>query len=684
MAQAPAIAWQPHPFGVVVLCLCCATSVAAEWMRFRVWAPNARWVSIHATVGRWPPSNLTRASSTRDLEGEYWEGDIADVALGDCYVFCINGGPGRIDPRAVDISADGSCSVVPSPYMWRSKRRVIVPRNRAVLYELHVASFTSAGTFDAAIDRLDYLKDLGVNVLELMPVTYNNADNNWGYSPMAPYAVEPKLGGSLGLRRFVDEAALRGFAVALDIVWNHASFNSLLHEYDGPEDIYFYKGDMRDTAFGPRPSYAKGGSAQYILDSLVGWVDDFRIGGFRWDTTSCIRLTGPNCDGPVNPEGYILLQRANELVHSGIRAGTLSYAEDNSGWVGVTQPVTDGVSWVPFVLGGEGFDGQWTEFGARWYRTIIRELPKLNTTSVDLDLLSDTCAAGKLPDRVLYAESHDSASNQRPQGGRVPQIVARALSSVPNGTCTQYLLQKKSILLIAMVLLCSGTPMLFQGQEFMASQSFDYPRAHSLDWHLVEANIGFHGATRDLIALRTNTLNLTHGLLGEGGKRLMLDKDSEVAVLQRGTGVGSTVVIINVGEAHHAAFQLQGIPYDGLWEVLFNGDRSVYSPLFRDKCLAQNVVSVVLGRAELCVPAMSVVVLGVSPISLVLNVPTDRREPSDLASIFYSVALVLFNMLGACIAVLCWTGACQRRRHAALTDRGESLAPLIGNIVVAT
>ena len=111
---------------------------------------------------------------------------------------------------------------------------VPAPLARAVVYELHIASFTAGGTFGSAIARLPHLAALGVTHIELMPVTaFGGSASGWGYNPLAQRIVMPALGGALGLRRFVDAANRLGMAVVLDIVWNHMQQGNTLSRFDG-------------------------------------------------------------------------------------------------------------------------------------------------------------------------------------------------------------------------------------------------------------------------------------------------------------------------------------------------------------------------------------------------------------------------------------------------------------------
>lgn len=301
--------------------------------KFSVWAPNARSVAVMpiqtrgGEIAHWNMTSLKQ-------HHEDWQAEVLGVRPGDCYVFVINDGLLRIDPRAADIKENAlgnvTCSIVPKSYEWNTNR-VLVPLERAVIYELHLPSFSEAGTFEGATEKLDHLTHLGINVIELLPIATHNKQSNWGYDPMAPWAVEPSYGGSEGLKRFVDAASRRGMAVALDIVWNHVHVDTYLKNYDGPEDIYFYTDQRRETPWGIRPRF-DGRAGEYILDSLRYYIEEFHISGFRWDIIKCVRSYGGSlCNGTDIPEGYLLLQRANEMLHSPPYDNTLSFAEDMSG-----------------------------------------------------------------------------------------------------------------------------------------------------------------------------------------------------------------------------------------------------------------------------------------------------------------------------------------------------------------
>eukprot|EP00927_Polykrikos_kofoidii_P013508 TRINITY_DN15888_c1_g1_i1.p1 TRINITY_DN15888_c1_g1~~TRINITY_DN15888_c1_g1_i1.p1 ORF type:complete len:660 (+),score=72.80 TRINITY_DN15888_c1_g1_i1:55-2034(+) len=619
---------------------------------FRVWAPNAKWVSVHSIGDRWPATNLTKNSAALGLEAENWEADVAGVKPGDCYVFRIDGHLERIDPRAQDINRDGSCSIVSSPYSWKTDR-IVVPLSRAVLYEVHIGTFTKEGTFEAAIERLDHLMDLGVTMIELMPVEYSG--DLFGYTPKAPYAVSPWYGGSLGLKRFVDAAAQRGIAVAIDIVWNHAASDSFLHRYDGPDDIYFGKGIHGQAMWGLRPDFEREGSLQYIFDNFAMWMEEFHIGGFRWDSSLCTYQEGANC-GTASIAGFKLMQRVNDLVHSGTFVGTLTFAEDFQQWLAITQPVDDGVSWFQGTSGGTGFDGQWQDVTA-----IRTYLSRPEAETVDIAAVAYDCAAGNVPERLIYVETHDQVG--WPCCGRIPTFVSNNLG-YPTVDPRRYLVHKKSMLINSMALLCTGTPLLFMGQEFMSSQPFISGQTGPLDWTVAEENAAIVREVGDVIKLRTKILDFDP----EGGGRLLAHRvDIGIAVIQRCSASRGVVLIVNAMDLHHDALDVFNMPYDGVWHALFDGDSSAYSPYFSDHCADQKTVSSQGGHVRVCVPPLGVVVLATDVIvpGACLEMPVRNRMKAPLTAApiprpqhwnFMSpsvVLIIVLSVLAVILAAMC-------------------------------
>ncbi|GAA4012799.1 malto-oligosyltrehalose trehalohydrolase [Allokutzneria multivorans] len=154
----------------------------------------------------------------------------------------------------------------------------------SVIYELHIGTFTAEGTFDAAVERLDHLVDLGIDLVELLPVNAFDGPHGWGYDGVLWYAVHEPYGGPDGLKRFVDACHRRGLGVLLDVVHNHLGPSGANLERFGP---YF----AGQNIWGPSLNLDGAGSDEvrrYVLDNALGWLRDFHLDGLRLDAVHAL------------------------------------------------------------------------------------------------------------------------------------------------------------------------------------------------------------------------------------------------------------------------------------------------------------------------------------------------------------------------------------------------------------
>jgi len=181
--------------------------------------------------------------------------------------------------------------------------------------------------------QLDYLAELGVNVVELMPLNQFSSTTSWGYNPVEPYAVQTSYGTPDDLRRLVDAAHARGLGVLIDVVHNHWSSKNQMTCFDGACDPA--AGDLGDyfnsdaarakTPWGPRPDFGRAEVADYIRDNALMWSAEYRCDGLRWDSVSNIR--GINNGATANPDGQMFLVAAMNALYAQF-PGTLQIAED--------------------------------------------------------------------------------------------------------------------------------------------------------------------------------------------------------------------------------------------------------------------------------------------------------------------------------------------------------------------
>jgi 1,4-alpha-glucan branching enzyme len=259
-----------------------------------------------------------KSRGTPDAADTTWTGTVPGTKAGDQYRYAIGlGGVVRefSDPRAQQLTGfdlpngfglPGSTST-PSSILVDSS--FTVPAftqptfNSMVIYEMHIGTF--ANTFAGAMQKLDYLKNLGINAVEVLPITQNPlfpdhvpANHDWGYDSVQMFAVNSSYGTPRDFKEFVKQCHQRQIAVIVDVVYNHLVGNNLLKEFGGfttseiPGGFYLYGGNRADTGFGPRPDFGRPQVRQYINDNALLLLRDYGVDGLRFDDTIDIRAFG--------------------------------------------------------------------------------------------------------------------------------------------------------------------------------------------------------------------------------------------------------------------------------------------------------------------------------------------------------------------------------------------------------
>jgi maltooligosyltrehalose trehalohydrolase len=261
-----------------------ATVVAGGGVRFSVWAPSAERVAV-----RLRSSGGEREYPLESHRMGVFEGTVREARAGDDYRYVLAGPKGTPDKALPDPvsrfqpeGVHGPSRVVdPAAFRWTDDGWSGLEMPEYVIYELHVGTFSDAGTFDGAIEHLAGLRDLGVTAIEIMPVAQFPGARNWGYDGVLPYAVQDSSGGPEGLRRLVDAAHATGLAVVLDVVYNHF----------GPEGNYLggygpYFTDTYKTPWGPALNYDGRDSDEvrrYFIDNALYWITEFHMDALRLD-----------------------------------------------------------------------------------------------------------------------------------------------------------------------------------------------------------------------------------------------------------------------------------------------------------------------------------------------------------------------------------------------------------------
>ena len=548
---------------------------SAKGVAFRVWAPNAEKVYVIGSFNNW---NETSAPLVREQNGD-WSIIIPDAKPGDEYRYLIHGPAGplsRIDPyaRKVTTAAGNGIIYEPKAFAWGEDIFNMATGNELVIYEMHIGTFNvketgHPGTFQSAIEKFPYLKELGINAIEVMPIAEFSGDFSWGYNPAHPFAVKSTYGGPDEFKLFVKAAHEQGIAVILDVVYNHLGPGDLdLWQFDGWSEnekggIYFYNNQCSQTPWGEtRPDYGRGEVRQYLRDNALMWFEEYHIDGLRWDMIIYIASIDGNEENQANaiPEGWSLMQWINVEIQQ-LFPGKISIGESmrNNSWV--TKDVG---------AGGAGFNTQWD---AEFVHPIRQAVILLD------DKLRDAGEVGKAIGhrydedafkRVIYTESHDEIANGR---ARVPE-------EIWPGKVDSWFSKKRSTLGAAIVLTSPGIPMIFQGQELLEDRWFQ--DKDPIDWSRVEGENGILSMYRDLIALRRNRSGVTRGLCGQNIRIYHVNNEAKVIVFHRWDEQGPTdsvVVVVNMTNQNRDGYVI-GFPRAGLWKTRFNSDSYNYGPNF--------------------------------------------------------------------------------------------------------
>lgn len=539
---------------------------------FRVWAPHASAVSVVGDFNSW---DATTDEMAPEGNGN-WSAAVKGAKAGDEYKFALDTPAGtllRIDPYAREVTGSAGNAVVLNPdFAWNDANFSAPPLNEMVIYELHVGTFSDelgtdgAGQFASMSHRLGYLKSLGINAIQIMPVAEFAGERSWGYNPSHIFSVEQGYGGSRGLKRFVDRAHAAGIAVILDVVYNHLGPSDLdLWQFDGWSEneqggVYFYNDGRAQTPWGQtRPDYGRPEVRQFIGDNVLMWLGEYHIDGLRFDGTQFIR--GLDGSGqPELPDGWSLLQSLHVEIAERF-PGRFTIAEDLQNNHAMVRSVGQG---------GAGFDAQWDAQFVHPIRRAVTATMDGQRSLAEIEGAISYQYNDNAFGRVIYSESHDEVANGR---SRVPQ-------EVDPQNPTSWLAQKRSTLAAGLVMTAAGIPMLFQGQEFLQGDWFK--DTVPLDWAQGDEFPGIQRLYRDLIRLRLNSEGVSGGLCGRSTDVYHSDDSNKIIAFHRWGegGPGDDVVVVaNFSNEQREGYVI-GWPAEGPWQLRFDSDEQGYSEDF--------------------------------------------------------------------------------------------------------
>ncbi|MCU4184554.1 malto-oligosyltrehalose trehalohydrolase [Acidiferrimicrobium sp. IK] len=428
---------------------------------FAVWAPGHHRVEL-VSDGRSSPMS-------EDPTGGWWRLDVPAAGPGTRYGFSVDGGPARPDPCSPwqPDGVDGlSATVDHAAFEWSDRAWRGTHWPSTVLYELHIGTFTSEGTFDTAIERLDHLVELGVTAVELLPVAEANGGRGWGYDGVDLWAPHHAYGGPDGLKRFVDAAHSRGLAVVLDVVYNHLGpSGNYLSEF-GP-----YFTDRYSTPWGSAINVDGAGSDEvrrFIIANACMWFADYHVDGLRLDAVHAI----------VDESALHVLEEMAEEVealaaHLGRPLWLIAESDRNdpslvrsreAGGYGLTASWSDDFHHALHAALSGDRSGYYEDYGL--LSQVGRALERVYVYGRDYSPHRDRHhgrPAGDLPRTSFlgYLQNHDQIGN-RAVGDRSAALLSAGRLKVG----------------AALVLTAPFVPMLFQGEEWGASTPWQYFTDH--------------------------------------------------------------------------------------------------------------------------------------------------------------------------------------------------------------
>ena len=544
--------------------------------QFEIWAPFAKKVAVAVNSSTFPMQGP-------DDEG-WWRLAVNDAAPGTGYGYVIDDDATTYpDPRSLwQPSGVHGPSRVYDQAAFESKNASFQPPplSSAVVYELHIGTFTFEGTFDAAIQRLDHLVSLGVSHIELMPVASFPGDHGWGYDGVALFAVQENYGGPNALKRLVDAAHGKGLAVLLDVVYNHFG---PVGNYTGKYGPYVV--DTHHTPWGAAVNFEGAWAHQvrrFFCDNAMMWMRDFHVDGLRLDAV----------------HAYIDRSAVHFLEQLVAETKVLEATLGRSLVLIAESDLNDPRIVTPREAGGYGLDAQWSDdFHHALFAALTPEPPggyysDFGTLEELAQALEQTFVYGGTfskyrnrahgrPAGLLsqhrflgYIQNHDQVGN-RAVGERIQVSVGFERAKIA----------------AAIVLLSPFVPIIFQGEEWAASTPFQYFADHDdpemarlvsegrkkefeafgwspdsipdpekretferskLHWEELDESqhaemLAWYGA---LIRLRRATMSLNDG--EPGNTRVDYDVDEKWLSMER----GEISVVCNLGEHSHS-FKLQ-------------------------------------------------------------------------------------------------------------------------------
>lgn len=526
---------------------------------FKVWAPHPSSAYVGGDFNGW---STTANSMTRD--GDYWYARIGSASDRQQYKYVFQ--PGTIwkpDARAKSLNPGSYYNTHIENrfrYTWTSSSFPAPAFEDMIIYELHVGTFAGRNdpqasgaipaTYRDVAAHVDHFVALGINVVELMPITEFPWDFSAGYNPITQWAPEWKYGTPDDLRYMIDVLHQNGIAVTFDICWNHFSpTDNFLWWYDGSQ-IYFDDPAV-ETDWGSQADFGNGEVRSYFLDSTLYWLEEMGFDGFRMDATEFMDIQ----DG-----GWSLMQAHNERMDNRW-VDKISIAEQLPDDPWITRPTN---------LGGAGFDSQWHDVFNDTLRQAILDCaygdPSMSAVAGVLDGSGQYLEEAYV---VNYFEAHDEVW---PSSGG--QRMVKTID--PTWPHDDIYAKGRTKLAQGVVMFAQGIPMMFMGSEWLEDTDFgggDTSGNDRINWAMKDAYAPILQYFSDICHTRSSN----GGLRANAGINVYHVNDSaDVLAWHRWDLSGNDIVVIaNFNDDDHYGYRL-GFPQNGTWYELVNSQAAEY------------------------------------------------------------------------------------------------------------
>ncbi|MGH8761784.1 MAG: malto-oligosyltrehalose trehalohydrolase [Nitrosospira sp.] len=439
-----------------------------QGVRFRLWAPGCERVALcvaRPNTAQYEPAQHETVLPMDACGNGWFELTTSGAGAGTRYHFEVNDGLRVPDPasRFNPDDVHGASEVIdPADFDWQDAAWRGRPWVEAVIYELHVGTFSPGGTFAGVAERLDYLVELGVTAIELMPVADFPGARNWGYDGVLPYAPDSRYGRPDDLKALIQAAHARGLMVLLDVVYNHF----------GPEGNYLHVyakqffTEHHHTPWGAAINFDGPGSREvreFFIHNALYWLNEYHFDGLRLDAVHAI----------IDDSKPHVLAELAERVHAGTgrerRVHLILENDANEArYLGhgprqYTAQWNDDIHHALHVLATGETDGYYVDYASEPIRRLGRCLAEGYAYQGEVSAYRDHAVRGEasahLPPQafISFLQCHDQVGN-RAFGERIthiaPEPAVRAAAAI--------------------YLLAPGIPMLFMGEEFAAKSPFQF------------------------------------------------------------------------------------------------------------------------------------------------------------------------------------------------------------------